>query len=291
MTGRRRWLLLAVLALWAVGLAALGRRQAVSHGDIQRLAEAGARITPGTMYFAIERDGRHVGYVSSQVDTSADGFAVDDYLLAGRPGGGHSRTTMVSHVTMSRTFALRQFVTTSDTGAGVTTISGTMSGDSVLTVTTTPPTGSGVPATTRRIPVTGHPLPPTILPLAFALSTSPGVGRRSVYTVADPVDGPHDVTLSVAAESVFVLPDSAVLDSAAHRWRAVTMDTVRAWRVIPDISVVGAGAPIVAWIDDQGRIVAAAASVAGTGFLTFHRTAYELAHDNWTGRHLSLHFR
>jgi hypothetical protein len=290
---RRTWVVLAVLALWGGGLAALGRRQAAGRSDSQRLAEAGARITPGTMFFRIDRDGQQVGYVSSQVDTTADGFAVDDYLLADRPGPGRKHTTVISHVSMSRTFALRRFVVTTDTGSGVSAIAGTMDGDSVLTLTTTPPVSSGVPATTRRLAVPGHlsPLPPTVLPLAFALSTSPAVGRRSQFAVADPVDGPRDVTLAVAAESVFVLPDSAVLDSTAHRWRAVTMDTVRAWRVVPDSPLVGGGAPAVAWIDDQGRVVAAAATIEGTGSLTFQRTAYELAHDNWLGHHLTLHMR
>jgi hypothetical protein len=71
MRGRRLSLVLVVLALWAGGLAALGRRQAAGRTDSQRLAEAGARITPGTMYFRIDRDGQQVGYLSSQIDTTA----------------------------------------------------------------------------------------------------------------------------------------------------------------------------------------------------------------------------
>jgi hypothetical protein len=95
------------------------------------------------------------------------------------------------------------------------------------------------------------------------------IGRKQKLSVFDPttrlVIRPE---LQIRAESLFTVVDSAAIDasgefSPAHR------DTVRAWRIE------GAQNGLVAWVDAEGRIVAAQA-----GTLSAMRTAFEIAFKN-----------
>ena len=59
-----------------------------------------------------------------------------------------------------------------------------------------------------------------------------------------------------------------------------------AWRIVPDSPLIGGGSPVVEWIDDEGRIVSAAATIPAAGPVTLIRTTYELAHENWNGKNI-----
>jgi hypothetical protein len=74
--------------------------------------------------------------------------------------------------------------------------------------------------------------------------------------------------LQIRAESLFTVVDSAAA-GADGVWAEAHRDTVRAWRI--------EGAPngLVAWVDAEGRLVAARA-----GNLSAIRTAFELAFKN-----------
>jgi hypothetical protein len=288
-------ILAAILLCWGGGLIAMGRRQAADHTDANRLAAAAARVTPQDIYFRVEQDGHQVGFAASRLDTIEAGFYLADYIMVDRwvpvqtPRGTMARirrTTLTSRVWLSNTFRLRRYMVLSDTGAGETTIQVDPVGDTAVMITTTPPADMGKPdvRTVRGTPLT---LAPTLLPLAMALSgPMPHVGSHTAFDVLDPVDGPRRVTLAVAADSLFVVPDSAMFDSTANVWKTFTTDTIRGWRVVPDAPLIGGGTPIVEWIDDEGRIVFAAATVPAAGPTTFVRTTYELAHENWTGKNI-----
>ena len=83
---------------------------------------------------------------------------------------------------------------------------------------------------------------------------------------------PRDVRIDVRAETVFVVNDSSVLDSASGVWHGVLPDTIRAWRIVPET---GGGASE-AWVDAQGRVV----SSRQMGF-ELRRLPYEVAFENW----------
>jgi hypothetical protein len=74
--------------------------------------------------------------------------------------------------------------------------------------------------------------------------------------------------LAIRAESLFTVVDSASQD-AAGEWRPAHRDTVRAWRIE------GAPEGVTAWVDAEGRVVAARA-----GSLSAFRTAFEIAFKN-----------
>jgi hypothetical protein len=270
------------------------RRQAADHTDVKRLAAAASRVTPMDIYFRVDQNGGQIGFAASRLDTLDGGFYLADYLLVDRTvtvptprGFQHriARTTLVNRVWLTNTFALRRYIALSDTGAGETTIQVDPVGDTALTIAFSPPPGQGT-YSTRTVPGNRLTIAPTLIPLALALGgTKPKVGSHTRFDELDPVDGPRHVTMTVAAESLFVVTDSATYDSTAHLWSRFSTDTLRAWRIVPDSPLIGGGTPIVEWIDDEGRLVSAAGTVPATGPVTLVRTTYELAHENWAGKY------
>jgi transglutaminase-like putative cysteine protease len=80
------------------------------------------------------------------------------------------------------------------------------------------------------------------------------------------------VSVRVTAESTFVVPDSAVWDSAGGEWVPATTDTIRAWRIEHDAT----GAPTVSWVDAGGVLVHEEIG----GGVTLHRSAFEIVREN-----------
>jgi hypothetical protein len=273
----------------------MARRQAADHTDAHRLALAAARVTPQDVYFRVDQNGQQVGFATSRLDTLNGGFYLADYLMADRTitipsfRGTHAhvrRTVLVSRVWLSNTFDLQRYIVVSDTGAGETTIEVDPVGDTALKIMYSPPPGTGK-FESRIVRGSRLTLAPTLLPLALALTSEhPRVGSHTEFDELDPIDGPRRVTLAVAAESLFVIPDSAQFDSTVKHWTTFSTDTLRAWRVVPDAPLIGGGTPVVEWIDDEGRIVSAAATVPANGPVTLSRTTYELAHENWLGKNI-----
>jgi hypothetical protein len=276
-------------------MAAMARRQAADHTDARRLAAAAIRVTPRDIYFRVDQNGHQIGFASSRLDTLDGGFYLSEYLMADRwapvvtPRGTGlrlRRTSLSSRVWLTHTFGLRRYIAVSDTGTGETTIQVDPVGDTAVTIVVTPPADQGQ---VQRRTVRGTPLTlaPTLLPLALALGGSmPRVGTHTQFDELDPVDGPRRVTLAVAADSLFVVPDSSVYDSTAKAFTQFSTDTLRAWRLVPDSPLIGGGSPVVEWIDDEGRIVSAAATVPAAGPVTLARTTYDLAHGNWSGKNI-----
>ena len=267
---RRGWTAAIVLVLWVGGLAALIRRE-YFQPNVERLAEAAMRVTPGAVFYAVLQGQRQIGFASSTIDTVAGGITSTDYLVADLAAGGtvhrlQARTT----VEVSRTLRVRHFEVDVQSDSAPFHAGGRVDGDSVVVYAVS--TGDDTPTDSQRVRIGGPVLLPTLVPLAIALGEEPKVGKTYVLPVFDPTTmAPKDARITVSAETTFVVNDSSVLDSSTMRWRGVQPDTLRAWRMASP------GEPgIGGWIDDQGRVVAATRMG-----LRLERRPYEVAYENW----------
>jgi len=269
--GRRRALVALLLLLaWGGGLSLLVRRE-FFQGRAERLAEAALRLSPGATYYLVEQHGTRIGFASTTIDTLAQGIEVTDYFVADLPLGTQvHRASARSVVLLSRALALRTFDVQADAAGTPMRVTGRTEGDSAVVYVMDVP---GQPADTQRVAVRGPVLVPTLAPLAVALGETPKLGKTYRLPTFDPqLLQSHDMALTVRAESVFVVDDSARFDAAARRWTSARTDTVRAWRVVGEN-----GAAFDGWVDAQGRVVMAR-QPAG---ITLRRMAYELAFENW----------
>ena len=262
-----------VVLLWLAGLGLLVRRE-YFRPDTERFAEAALRVTPGAVYYGVMQGERQIGFASSTIDTASTTISVDDYLVADLPVGGRAhRASARTHVVLTRGLRMKTFNVTFEGDADPIVATGQIVGDSLLQFTLA--TGTDAPTDTQRIKLTGPILLPTLVPLAVALADVPKVGRRMQLPVFDPVGlAPRTVSLTIRAESSFVLADSAGFDPKMGRWRGMEPVLVRAFQVTADT---GAGAAAFSgWIDEQGRVVRT--SQLG---LELRRLPYEVAFENW----------
>jgi hypothetical protein len=260
----------AIIAAWLIGLAVLVRRE-YFRPQLERLAEAALRVTPGAVYYGVMQGDRQVGFASSTIDTAQTFITVRDYLVADLPVGGKSRrATARTNVTLSRALRMTKFDLLIETEGAPIRATGQIEGDSVLVLGIA--SGTAKPDT-QRVALPGPILLPNLVPLAVALADKPKVGKHSILPVFDPASmAPKDVGFTVRAESLFVVNDSSKFDSTTKRWYGVQPDTLRAWQVSAD----GNGGGFSGWVDEQGRIV----ETSQLGFL-LRRLPYEVAFENW----------
>lgn len=260
---------IAVIALWAVGLGFLVRRE-LFRPDAELFAEMGLRITPSATFYAVMRDGEHVGFASSTIDTVGVGITFVNYLVADVPDGdGVRRASSRYAAQLSRGMRLMQFNVQANAGSGRVVASGRAEGDSVLYVTG----AAAEKAPVERVPISGRVLLPPMVPLAIALGGRAEVGRTYSVPVFDPMAGVEKTAeVRIVADSLFVLHDSATVDPATRRWVGALPDTVRAWQLADDDPGGFSG-----WVDAQGRLVHGTQA----GNLTLVRMPYELAFENW----------
>jgi transglutaminase-like putative cysteine protease len=265
---RRAVTALAVVVAWVAGIGMLVRRE-YFRPHIERLAEAALRVQPAAVFYAVLQGDRQVGFASSTIDTSSAMIEQRDYLVADIPiGGSVRRTEARTHVVLTRTLRVRTFDLDFSSDRSPMRVRGEVSGDTVLTVMV----GSGASIDTQRVALLGPILLPTLAPLAVALEEKPTIGRSYVLPLFDPAAlAPRDVRIDVRAESLFVVNDSSVFDSATTRWRGVLPDTVRGWQIASQ-----SGVGIAGWVDQQGRLVAS----SQFGF-RLERRPYEVAFENW----------
>ncbi len=262
-----------ILAAWGVGIAVYAQRE-LTRSPRAKLAEVAARVGPGATYFAVESEGRHVGFASNTIDTIPGALQVTDYLVADLPVHGvEQRTTAQSVVQLSRALALREFTVSLASDSLAMRTTGRVLGDSLLELVVQLAESA---ADTSRVRVTGPLLLPTLVPLVVALGDPPEVGRRMRVNTFDPISRQlQQLSLLVDAESLFVVVDSAAFNPSAKRWLGVHADSVRGFHVVAD-----SGGSFDSWIDEQGRLIA----VHATPELTMERTAYEVAFENWRTR-------
>ena len=266
---RRGAAAVTVLALWAVGLGVLVRRE-YFRPRFDILAEAAFRVTPGAAYYGVSQGDRQIGFASSTVDTTGKGIVLHDYLVANLPIGGKARRAGArTDVTLNRGFRVRAFSLSLESDGAPFHAVGTVVADTQLVVAVA--TGDQRPDT-QRVHLDGPVLLPTLVPLAIALGERPKVGKTYVLPLLDPIGmAAKQVAFTVRAESLFVLSDSAAFDTTTERWHAVAPDTIRAWQIATDAPSGFAG-----WIDEQGRVV----ETTQLG-MSLHRLPYEVAWENW----------
>jgi hypothetical protein len=259
----------AIIAAWLGGVGLLVRRE-YFRPQLERLAEAAIRVSPGAVYYGVMQGTRQIGFAQSTIDTSQASITVSDYLVADLPIGGKSRrATARTNVTLSRALRMTKFDLSIDTEGAPVNASGAVEGDSVLVLSIT--SGTAKPDT-QRIALHGPILLPTLVPIAVALGDQPKVGKTYLLPIFDPASmAPKDVNVTVRAESTFVVNDSSVYDAASKQWHGVLPDTVKAWRVATE-----SRAGFTGWIDEQGRIV----ETEQLGFV-LKRLPYEVAFENW----------
>jgi hypothetical protein len=266
----RRAVASVVLLAWAAGLALLVEREFFRERSAI-LAEAAMRLGPSTSFYAVEMDGRQIGFASTTIDTSTTAFEVVDYFTADLPVGGQEfRASARSVITTSRSLALRTFDVRVESPVAPMAVTGTADGDSAVRYVMEVP---GQPTDTQRVRVDGPILLPTLIPSAAMLVGDPKVGRRVTVASFDPQTmGTRDLTLRFEAESLFQLVDSAAYDSTARQFVPALIDTVRAWKLVPE-----SGEGFSGWVDAQGRVV----QTTQAGGITLRRIAYEIAFENW----------
>ncbi|HKW46229.1 MAG TPA: transglutaminase-like domain-containing protein [Gemmatimonadaceae bacterium] len=264
---------LLVLLLWIGGLGFLVRRE-YFRPNTERLAEAALRVSPGAVYYAVMQGNRQIGFASSSIDTATTTISADDYLVADLPVGGRAhRASARTHVVLTRAMRTKAFVVSFEGDAAPIVARGRVLDDTLLILMLA--TGNDAPVDTQRIKLSGPILLPTLLPLAIALEEQPKIGRAYKLPVFDPVGlTPREVSLTIAAESSFVVDDSSALDRKAGIWRGLEPDTLRAYRVVTDTGAGAAG--FTGWIDEQGRVV----QTSQLGF-ELRRLPYEVAFENW----------
>ena len=258
-----------IVAAWLVGLLLLVQRE-YFRPRAERLAEAAARVAPGAVFYGVMQGGRQVGFASSTVDTTQLSITLNDYFVADLPIGGKAhRATARTSATLSRALRLTSFDLSIESEGAPISATGTVEGDTALVLTIT--AGSDKPEV-RRVPLNGALLLPNLVPMVVALVEQPKVGKRYVLPVFDPASmAPKEVAFNIRAESLFVLADSAVIDSTTRRWHGVRPDTVRGWNIVPE-----APGAFTGWVDDQGRIL----RTTQLGF-RLERQPYEVAFENW----------
>ena len=260
---RRGAISVLVLLGWAAGLAVLLVRE-LNPTMASRLAEVSLRVVPITTYFQVEREGRHIGFASIEIDTVPRTLQVTEYLVMEGDPGRAGRVTDQVTVSLSRGLSLREFESLRAIGADTTLVTGSIV-DSTLVVDR-----GGV---VDSLPAPVWAFPGILASTVAMLLDEPRPGLEVPLASIDPSTGAAGTTvLRILAESLFVVTDSAVADSSG-RWFAVHRDTVRAWRLVSS----GDGPAIDAWMDAQGLVVEARRPDG----LLLRRTAFELAFENW----------
>ncbi|HSA55872.1 MAG TPA: transglutaminase-like domain-containing protein [Gemmatimonadaceae bacterium] len=258
---------IGILGAWGAGLALFAQRE-LSRPETDRLAEVAMRVVPGVTWFAVERDGGHVGFASVTIDTVPRELQVTEYLVV--EGPDRVRRLEQTTVRLSRGLALHAFETLRASGKDTARTAGEMTSDTLLGYAAEGGASGGAHGVRVSRPIFLMPL----VPIVVALRERPRVGDESVLDVFMPEQrASRRLVVRVGAESLFVVADSAVAGGGRGRWLAVHRDTVRAWRLRSD----DPGAALDVWVDELGQLVAATRSDG----LTLRRTAFELAFENW----------
>ncbi len=272
----RRTAAIAILLVWVTAIGWLVQRNYLRpHSAL--LADAALRIPPGATYFSLQLGGQQIGVASNQVDTLPESIRVEDLMLLEIPALGVSqRIEARTEATLSRTLRLQSFRAFLR-GDGVRFgTEGTVSGDSLLTVSVE----SADNRQTFDVKLDGEVVLPVLLPLHLVFGTEPQLGETYVIRLFDPLLlKERDVAVTIMAESTLVVPDSAEYDQSTELWVAARWDTLRAWQISQDMG----GLTVEAWIDELGQVIQATSPV---GF-SMERTAFEIAFENFRARDLT----
>lgn len=268
---KRRTIAIAVIAVWVAALGLLWRRNTTRTPE-QALTEMGLRVSPATYYYILEQGGRQVGAASSAVDTTNTRIVAVDFVRGAIPVGDDVlRMEARSEARFTRGLRLRDFTIRATGDLTPFTLRGVMQESEDKTLRITAETQGSRPITQEA--VAARPVfTPVLSPLMLMLGEDPEIGDTARVTIFDPISrGIQEVTLRIIADSLFLVTDSAGFDSTSGRWIKARQDSVRGWRIT------GSSAPLTAWVDASGRLLAA----SEPGGISLVRTSFELAFDNW----------
>jgi hypothetical protein len=231
-------------------------------------------VPPGAAFQALRIGGRQYGLASLTVDTVPEGLRVVELTTLDLPPtrpGTPRRTSSRIEALYTRGLQLRTWTTRQLTEQGRSTSAGEVSGDTLLRVINAP---EGEAPETLLVPLRR----PVVLPSAIALVAAsrglPRTGTKLNVETYDAVD--HELRsehLTVAAESLFTVPDSAEFNPSIKRWLAAHADTVRAWR----LERLEHGLPIHQWIDASGMTIRIQHPLGAV----LDRSAFELVNSNF----------
>ncbi|MDB4870768.1 MAG: hypothetical protein JWL97_1772 [Gemmatimonadales bacterium] len=266
MKSKRGAVAVLVVALWIGGMAMMAHRNA-NRTESQQLAEVALRVQPATFYYTIDRDGEQIGAASSALDTTAKSLLSEEYFV-----GDFSAAATPAERTSARwqtrlTRGLHMIDLSADVARPTRpfSINATVQEDTSIFIAGKKKTGRPAARYTFTAPLFN----PTVASVVFMLGAPPKIGRTQTISVFDPMTRTVvRPTLRIRAESLFAVVDSAARDRSGE-WTVAHRDTVRAWRI--------EGAPhgLDAWVDADGRLVAARA-----GSYSAIRTAFEIAFRN-----------
>ena len=108
--------------------------------------------------------------------------------------------------------------------------------------------------------------------MVAAVEAAAKIGDSLAVAIFNPLSRSASVTtMHIQADSLFLVPDSAVLDSATGRWIKERQRSVRGWRI-------GSNPPaLTVWVDASGRLL----SASEPGGISLSRTTYEMSFANW----------
>lgn len=273
----RKAIAVLVLGGWIAVMALVVRRE-YFRPRAEVLAEAALNVSPTATYYALELGGQQIGFASSQVDTLGDSIRVQDQMLLLIPAMGTiQRVEARTNVNLTRTLQLRAFDATLRGQDVRFDVTGEVRGDSLLAVEIE----SAESKQTYDLPLDEPVVLPALLPLKIAFGGDLAVGRTYSIKLFDPLQlAERYVDVTVVAESIFVVPDSAAIEPGNPEWVAARWDTLHAWKVTQQMG----GFQVESWIDDLGQVVEASSPM---GF-TMRRTAYEIAFENFIKREPQL---
>ncbi len=267
----RRTIAIAIIAIWVVGLGLMYQRT-TNRTPEQALVEAGMRVSPATYYYILEQGGRQVGAASSSVDTTNTRIVSTDFVRGEIPVGDDVlRMEARSEARFTRGLRLRDFVIRATGDLTPFFLRGVIQEGEDKTLALTTENGGEKPITLVTA-LTAPVFIPTVAPLPLMLGKNPKIGDSTRIMMFDPVARTvKEVTMRVESDSLFLVADSAHLDTVSGRWVKARQDSMRGWRIT------SRNAPVTAWVDAYGRLIAA----SEPGGITLVRTAFEIAFENW----------
>jgi hypothetical protein len=268
----RRTIALGILGLWVVGLALLYRRSTFRSPE-QSLAEAGMKVSPATYYYRLEQNNQQIGAASSALDTTTALLVATDFVRAVVPVGKDTLQMQVRSVArFSRALSMKDFILKAEGDLTPFLLRGVIQGegqDRKLQLTTE--TAKKRP-TLEEYDIAGLVFVPTVAPIPLLLGRPPKAGESLPVAIFDPLTrSVRNVNLRIVKDSLFTVTDSASLDSTSGRWVTGHEETVRGWLITGDVPT------ITAWVDGEGRMIAA----SEPGGISLTRTTFEIAFDNW----------
>ncbi len=267
----RRVIAVAVIAAWAAGLALLYNRT-TNRTPEQELVEAGMRVSPNTYYYILEQGGRQVGAASSALDTTNSRIVATDFVRGEIPVGDDVlRMEARAEARYTRGLRLRDFVVRAIGDLTPFMLRGVIQEGEDKTLRVTVET-QGEDAITLEHAINAPAFTPTVSPVPLLLRGNPKIGDSIRVALFDPMTRKlREVTMTVERDSLFLVADSAHIDAGTGRWVKARQVSTRGWRIT------GEASPLTAWVDADGRLLAA----SEPGGISLVRTAFEIAFENW----------